>query len=107
MPQQRRRPRGRAAPPAAASPTDIPAANPALRAAILEVVDSQLATGEPPEARQTLERLVAEGHTREGARELIATAVVAEIFDVMAAGKAYDEARYKAALARLPRLPWE
>lgn len=107
MPQQRRRPRGRAATPAAASPTDIPAANPALRAAILEVVDNQLAMDEPPEVRQTLERLVAEGHTREGARELIATAVMAEIFDVMASGKPYDEARYKAALARLPRLPWD
>ncbi len=102
---QRPRRRGRAVPPPA--PDEPQSANPALRAAILEVVDNQLAMGQPPETRQTLERLVAQGYTREGARELIATAVVAEIFDVMKAGKPYDEARYKAALARLPRLPWE
>lgn len=83
------------------------ATNPALRAAILEVVDNQLRDGTPPEARQTLERLVQMGYTREGARELIATAVVTEIFEVMQAQQPYDQARYLAALARLPTLPWD
>jgi hypothetical protein len=103
---KRRRPqRGRVAlPPHTGEP---PATNPALRAAILEVVDTQLEQDDPPETRQTLERLVVQGHTREGARELIATVVISEIFDVMASGKAYDAARYKVALAQLPQLPWD
>jgi hypothetical protein len=33
--------------------------------------------------------------------------VVNEIFEVMKQGKPYDEARYLAALRRLPKLPWE
>ncbi len=105
MTKRRRPQRGRAvSPPHAGEP---PATNPALRAAILEVVDSQLEQDDPPETRQTLERLVARGYTREGARELIATAVISEIFDVLSKGQPYDAVRYKAALARLPRLPWD
>ena len=38
--------------------------NPVLQALIYEVVDNQLRDGTPPETRQTLERLIAEGHTR-------------------------------------------
>lgn len=83
------------------------ATNPALRAAVLQLIEKQLTTGNPPETGQTLERLVAAGYSREGAINLIATAVVSEIFDVMARGEAYDAARYYAALARLPRLPGE
>lgn len=103
---QRRRPlRGRAVPPPQAN--EPPSNNPALRAAIFEAVDNQLAMGDPPETRQTLERLVAQGHTREGARQLIACVVTSEIFDVMKQGQPYNAERYKAGLARLPRLPWD
>lgn len=79
-----------------------PETNPALREAILEVVDTQLADNDPPEARETLERLVRAGYTREGARELIAYIISHEIFAVMSSGKPYNKERYLAALARLP-----
>ena len=82
-----------------------PAANPRLRDAILEIVDTQLSEGDPPETRQTLERLVEAGYTPEGARQLIAHVVVSEIFAVMARGEQYDEARFIAGLKRLPKLP--
>ena len=81
-----------------------PRADPALNAAFLEIVDNQLADGKPPETRQTFDRLVREGHTAQEARRLIASVVVSEIFEVMQRGKSYDEARFVAALARLPRL---
>ncbi len=51
-------------PPHAASPKHItwgPLANPALRDAILAVVDHQLRDTTPPETRRTYERLVALG----------------------------------------------
>jgi hypothetical protein len=35
--------------------------NPRLKAMIMEVVDNQLGANDPPEARSTLERLIAEG----------------------------------------------
>jgi hypothetical protein len=82
-----------------------PEVNPQLRAAILEIVDAQLRDGTPPQTRQTLERLVTTGYSAEGARQLIAHVVVAEIFSVMARGETYNEARFVAALERLPGLP--
>ena len=81
--------------------------NPALGATILEIVDNQLAEGTPAETRQTFDRLVQEGRTSEEARRLIGCVVVSEIFQVMQRGESYDEARFVAALHRLPRLPWE
>ncbi len=82
-----------------------PSTSPALRDAVLQLVEKQLTTGNPPETRRTLERLVGMGYSPEGAVNLIATAVVSEIFDMMARGEAYDAYRYRAALDRLPRLP--
>ena len=79
--------------------------NPELGAAILEIVDTQLRDGTPPETRQTFDRLVLAGYTPEGARQMLAHVVVYEIFKVMKRGELYDEARFLAALARLPQLP--
>jgi hypothetical protein len=81
--------------------------NPVLQATIYEIVDNQLRDGTPPETRQTLERLIAEGHSRQEARRLIACAVVSENFDILQRREPYDEARYVAALQRLPTMPWE
>ena len=83
---------------------EAPQSNPQLAAAILEIVDTQLREGTPLETRQTFERLVAEGYTPEGARQLLAHVVVREIFSVMARGEHYDQRRFVAALQRLPSL---
>ncbi len=61
---------------------------------MMEVVDTQLRDDTPPETRQTLDRLLADGHTEEDARRLIACAVTSEIFDVLTHKQPYDEARY-------------
>jgi hypothetical protein len=82
-----------------------PETSPQLAAAILEIVDTQLRDGTPPETRQTFERLIAEGITPEGARQLIAHVVVREIFAVMARGECYNQPRFVAALQHLPALP--
>jgi uncharacterized protein DUF1841 len=81
--------------------------NPVLQAAMYEVVDNQLHDNRPPETRQTLERLLAQGYSRDEARRLIANVVASEIFSVLKKKKPYDEARFVAALRWLPRLPWE
>ncbi len=85
----------------------MPPPNPVLNAAILEIVDNQLSEGTPVETRQTFDRLMQVGHTTEDARRLIGCVVVSEIVQVMQRGEPYDEARFVAALRRLPRLPWE
>ncbi len=78
-----------------------------VRAAMYEVVDNQLRAGDPPETRQTLERLMAEGHSEAEARRMIAAMVASEIFDMLKHKAAYDPARYLAALKRLPKMPWD
>jgi len=83
------------------------APNPHLREAILEVVSNQLRDGNPPETRATLERLMAEGHSRDEAIRQIGCVVSCEIFEVLKSKRPFDEARFVAALHALPRMPWE
>jgi len=42
--------------------------NPRLRAAFLEVVDNHLRDNNPPETKETLERLMAEGYSAENVK---------------------------------------
>ncbi len=76
-----------------------------LKAAIIEVVDTQLELNDPPEIEQTLNRLMGEGYSVQAAKELIGNVVVAELFEVLKEGKPFDLNRYVAALERLPALP--
>jgi len=68
-------------PSARAGRSDAPETNPAVGAAIREVVDNQLRDGTPPETRQTLDRLLAADYPEDEVRRLIACAVTSEIFD--------------------------
>lgn len=81
--------------------------NPRLKAMIMEVVDNQLRAKDPPETHSTLERLIAEGHSENEAKELIACVVTTEIFDVMKNKEEFDRQRYIDALNKLPQLPWD
>ena len=79
--------------------------NPRIKAAIIEVVNNQLESHDPPETYATLDRLVADGYSIIEAKELIGNVVVAEVFEVMNEGKPFDPQRYVAALNRLPETP--
>ncbi len=81
--------------------------HPDMKQRLLEIVENQLRDGKPPEARQTLERLMAQGYSAGEARQLIASAAASEMFEVIRSGRPYNEARYVAALQRLPELPGE
>lgn len=82
-----------------------PKPNPNLSASLLDVVDNQLREGNPPETRQTYNRLVASGYSEKDARQLIGQVVLSEIFNVMKRQESYNEARFIEALKRLPLLP--
>ena len=85
----------------ASQPYEEGETNPYLKAAILEVVENQLRENNPPETRQTLERLLAAGYSRQEAMKMIGTAVVGEIWAVLKENKEYDAVRYRAALEGL------
>ncbi len=76
-----------------------------LNQAILKVVDNQIRDLTPPATRETFDRLVREGVTKDEARRLIACVVASEIFDVLKHEQPYDEERYLKALKKLPELP--
>ena len=97
-----KRQKGRRVQPHQARVTFGPSANPALTAAILEVVDTQLRENTPPETRQTFDRLVTAGYAPEDVRRLIGNVVAQEIFYVLQRGEVYNEQRYLAALHGLP-----
>jgi hypothetical protein len=79
--------------------------DPRLNQAIIEVVDTQVETNDPPETALTLIRLVNAGHTPVEAKNLIGCVVMSEVFDVLKSGEKFNLARYVAALHNLPVIP--
>ncbi len=72
-----------------------------LKKVILEVVASQIRENNPPEVRQTLDRLLAAGYSRKTAKEMIGSALVEEIWSVLHEQQPYNHERYCAALDKL------
>ncbi len=81
--------------------------NPRLQAALMEVVENQLRNLDPPETKETLDRLISQGISEQEARRLIGCVVMAEIFDILKQQKPFDRERFIAALNKLPKVPWE
>ena len=79
--------------------------NPNLKSAILEVVDNQLQANDPPETRQTFDRLISEGHSEVEAKKLIGCVVSSEIFDILKKQEPFNTERFAKALNELPKLP--
>ena len=81
--------------------------SPKLKGTILEAVNNQLKSGDPPETRQTLNRLIAEGISEKDAKIYIGQAIAIEIFNVMKHGETFNLGRYRKNLSRLPEEPSE
>ena len=67
--------------------------------------ENQLRDLDPPETKQTYERLIAEGFSDEEARRLIGSVVATEIFYLLRDEKPFDLKKYTRALSHLPGLP--
>ena len=76
-----------------------------LHTAVMQVVDNQIRHRDPPETKEALDRLLADGHSKDEARRLIGCVVVSEIFDIMTKSEPFDGERFVKALARLPAVP--
>lgn len=70
--------------------------------AILDVVENQLRDNNPPETRETYERLTASGYSDEDTRILIGQVVLHEIFNISKSCKEFNRERFIARLAKLP-----
>ena len=81
--------------------------NDRLNRAIREVVETQLRDLNPPETKETFDRLIEEGYSEEQARALIAFVVTSEMFEILKYIRPYNHERFVEALRRLPELPGE
>ena len=79
--------------------------NPHAQRAILEAVDNQLEENDPPEVRDTFNRLRDEGFSELDTKKLIASALVYEMWGIMKEGKEYNAENYIKLLKDLPNLP--
>ncbi len=87
------------------APEEIDEGGKRVGKAIRDVVDTQLRENNPPETRETYERLRAEGYSDEEARELIGAIVTIEIYEVMKYQRPFDREKFVSRLRDLPQLP--
>ena len=78
-----------------------------MRAAFMEVVDNQIAANDPPETKQTLNRLISEGWSDEDAKALLAQCVIVEVFRAGKYGEQFNQGRFLYNLKNLPDEPVE
>jgi hypothetical protein len=81
--------------------------NPRLKAAFLGAVDEQLAKGDPPETRETLDRLIGEGFSEADAKVLLAQAIAVELYCISKERKPFNRERFVRNLRNLPAQPHE
>ncbi|MEM8642952.1 MAG: hypothetical protein AAGG51_29665 [Cyanobacteria bacterium P01_G01_bin.54] len=74
--------------------------------ALIEAVENQIREGTPRETKQTLNRLMLMGETRENALQYIACALSVELQEMFRTEQPYNEARYIRNLRALPKLPY-
>lgn len=74
---------------------------------IIDILENQIADNNPPETKETLERLIKNGETRENAMRYIASVFSIEIFGAIKNQEPYNNKRYTSNLKALPKLPNE
>lgn len=83
------------------------AANENIREHIFEIINNQLKNNDPPETKETYDRLRETGYNDFETRQLIGQCVAVEMFDIFKFGKPFDHNRYIKNLAGLPKEPFD
>lgn len=76
-------------------------ANLRLKKQILEVVDNQLASNDPPCTKETYEKLLAAGYSLAEAKEKIGAVLISDIYYILKDGRKFDEDKYKLCLEEM------
>lgn len=77
-----------------------------LRAQFLDTVAEQLKDNNPPAVLATYQRLQQLGYNEVDARNLIASCMAAEMFDMIEENRMFQSDRYEELLLQLPELPF-
>ena len=75
-----------------------------VRDGFLSSIVTQISTGDPPEAKHTYDRLLAEGQSDSQAIQLMGLALKKEMRDMISQSRGFDNDRYVALLRRLPEI---
>lgn len=78
--------------------------DPILHAALMELVNRRIIEGDPPETRETFERLQAAGYSPEHARRMIGLVLAGEMTREMLSGRPFAEKSFIKNLRRLPEI---
>lgn len=81
--------------------------NKILQREIFNTVDNQIKDGNPPETKQTYERLIQSGISSIDAKKYIGQCIAVEIFNIMKYHQPFDKKRYVQNLLNLPNEPFE
>ena len=81
--------------------------NDKLREQIFEIIKNQLRDNDPPETKETFDRLQKQGFDDFQIRQMIGQCLAIELFDVMENRKPYNNERYVRNLLTLPKEPFE
>ena len=81
--------------------------NEILREQLDEIVNNQLKNNDPPETKETYDRLIKEGYDDSQVRQMIGSCVAVEIYQVLKSGEPYNNDRYIRNLNKLPQEPGE
>ena len=76
-----------------------------LRKTYFEVIDNQIKLNDPPEVKQTFDRLLKLGYNKFETKSFIADCLQIELFEVIKNDKKFDEKRYVRNLKNLPQEP--
>jgi len=67
----------------------------------IQVVDDHMDSGDPPETKQAVEALVGKGRSPGQAKQIVAEIVKAEMNEMLASSRGFDNAKYAAALQKM------
>ena len=81
--------------------------NPRLGKHIIQAIKNQIRRNDPPETKETFDRLRREGYAKEEVYRMLGCVMTSEIYEVMKHERVFDRDLYVQRLRALPKLPWE
>ena len=74
---------------------------------IIQAIKEQIRQNDPPETKETLDRLRREGHAEEEVYRMLGCVLTSEMYAVLKQKRVFDRDLYVQQLHALPKLPWE
>ena len=74
---------------------------------VIQAIKEQIRLEDPPETKETFDRLRREGHAEEEIYQMLGGVLVSEMYEVLKQGRVFDRNLYVQQLRALPKLPWE